>query len=193
MRTRLLALTLTALLVVPACTLLQPVPATPGSGVGAPSFVGQVAIYGRQFVVAGDGALTALDLLIGSNIIDRPTGVGILTVMKRMGDESVRLAGMLRVIDQTRTGLERASAIQRARAVVAGIIAMFDDALVPIPNERLRTITAAALATAKAIVGDFDRTLAAPPTTVDWNLEADAIEAAGLRLSTEAAAALAAL
>jgi hypothetical protein len=176
MRTpRLIAIVAVGLLLSPACALL-----TPPRPAGAPplSTVGKIATYGRQFVVAGDGALTGLDLALGVGVIPRESGVAVLSVMKKIGDESVKLAPVLRAIDKATTGLERSSALSNARAIVAGITAAFDEALLPLPDGRSRTIVQAILNTAKALVLDFGGTLASG-TTLVWNDVADSFEQMG--------------
>jgi hypothetical protein len=182
------AIVLVFALLTPGCTngFMTP-PAQPGTTTPTTqSIVGQVAIYGRQFVVAGDGALTGLDLVIGANLIDRQIGVSILTVMKRAGDEAVRLAGVLRVIDNTRDGLQRSSGIQKAAAIVSGIGALFDDSIITINDPRARTIVAAILQTVKALVGDFSKVLASG-APVSYAAEADAFEAFGLHFQSHPA------
>ncbi len=148
--------------------------------VGAPplSLVGQVATYGRQFVVAGDGALTGIDLAMGIGVIPRDAGIGVLNVMKKIADQAVKLAPVLRAIDTAQAGADRASKLSQARAIVAGISAAFDEALLPMPDGKSRTIVQAILTTAKALVGDFSKTLDSG-TAIAFNDAADGFERMG--------------
>lgn len=75
-----------------------------------PSKIGQTAVIGRQFVVAGTGAVRGLDTVMSSGMLPVEYGVPVLKVLHEIGEQAVRLADILRAIDEARTAAERTDA-----------------------------------------------------------------------------------
>lgn len=143
--------------------------------------IGQTAVLGRQFVVAGTGAVRGLDAVMESGMLPVEYGVPVLSVMKRVGDEAVRLADILRAIDEAKTAAQRTDAIGRARAVIVGMRSLLDGAALPIADSKAKSVVVSALSTLSAILLDFGDALmlladGGHPPGLQLNASAEALE-----------------
>jgi len=161
--------------------LLGPKNVPPNTTINA---VGTTAVYGRQFIAAGQGVLRGLDTAMGAGILPTEYGVPILRVIKLVGEESVRLADILAVVDSATDAASRASAMARARAIVSGMQSLVTNSTIPITDAKAKALVTSVLATLVAILGTFDIGL---PTAANLGLEADTFRTAPAVWSLEVA------
>lgn len=119
------------------------------------SKIGQTAVLGRQFVAAGIGTARGIDSVMESGILPREYGIPVLRVLNEIGEQSVRLADILRAIDEARTAAERTDAIGRARAVIVGFRSLLDGAVLPIADSKAKSVVISSLSALSAILEDF--------------------------------------
>jgi hypothetical protein len=122
--------------------------------------IAKTAVYGRQFVIAGNGALRGLDTVMSTGVLPATYGIPVLEVMRRVGVEAQRLADVLTALDEATAPQERADAVSRAQAIVAQMSRLIDSATIPIPDEKVRATVSSALATLSAILRDFGDSIA---------------------------------
>lgn len=149
------ALALVIVLLAPACSLGLQSPVTNRPQLSA---IGKTAVYGRQFVIAGNGVLTGIDTVMENGVLPREHGITLLRVMQRIGDEAVRLADILKLLDQATTATQQTSLVARAQSVVATMRTLLDSAILPIADTRARAIMSSTTATFSALLSDFGTT-----------------------------------
>jgi hypothetical protein len=120
--------------------------------------IAKTAVYGRQFVIAGNGVLRGLDEVMASGVLPRDVGLQILQVMKQAGEQSSRLADALKSIDASVSTADRSTGIALAKSIVAGIQKLLDDAVIRIPASA-KSIVSSILATFSTLLADFNTLL----------------------------------
>jgi hypothetical protein len=136
--------------------------ACPGKNVQTPqpaSTIGKTAVIGRQFVVAGTGTARGIDSAIQSGILPQKYGVPVLQVLNKIGDQAVRLADILRAIDEAKTAADRSDALSRAKGIIAGFRSLLDSAVLPVADANAKAVIMASLSGFSAIIDDFSNEL----------------------------------
>ena len=120
-------------------------------GTGNPNqqLEGQVAFYARQVMVSADTALSAVEILTDQRLAlaaNNPVkqeaikadARAVITIFKQVGEGGQRLTVALRAIDAATKDVDRANAIESARAILQGMNRLVTDGTIPVTDDVTR-------------------------------------------------------
>lgn len=124
---------------------------------------GMVAFYGRQVISVANTALTATETITDTRLTMAKSDVereqikadarAVITIIKQVGDNSQKLAAVLRLVDGARTAVERKQYLDAARDIIAGTNSLLTGTGVGIDDSTTRaTITRVLGAVSQALM-----------------------------------------